>query len=337
MLTFARAEIFVLALLLPLLAWLAFRHRQRQQVALRRIGNANWLRTMQGSRMRHIWQNFLWLAALGLVLLAWAGPQWGRETRLVASNGLQMMVLLDLSQSMLAEDVSENRLLQARKIMASALDSLAADDEVGLMVYAGETRLLVPLTPVLEQVRQQLEQVGPADMLVQGTVLAAAIETAAQAFPYPRSGQPIQLILSDGEDHGGEVLHVAREAAAQDIMIITIGIGSETGAPVPMIDEAGQIAGSKLDGAGEPVISRLNSETLQQIATAGNGRYLSGEDAAETLPAYLDEIRATHTGSQMIIEPIERYQLFLLTAVLLLVLSPMALSKNSGSTHQNDG
>jgi Ca-activated chloride channel family protein len=113
------------------------------------------------------------------------------------------------------------------------------------------------------------------------------------------------------------------------MIIITIGIGSETGATVPMTDETGQIASPKLDGVGEPIISRLNSEILQQIAIVGNGRYLAGDDAAETLPAYLDEIRATHTGSQIIVEPIEHYQLFLLTAVLLLTLSSIALPKNS--------
>lgn len=319
MINWYRPTLLLLLLLIPPLAWAAYRQWQWQQAAIRRLGNVAWRQKLVPQRRG--WLTTSWLLATALSIAALADPRWGQTRQQVETNNLQLMILLDVSQSMLAEDAPGSRLVQAKEIVNTTVTSLEAGDQVGLIAFAGETRLLLPLTSAKSQLTTLLSPLYPTDFATQGTLLAPALATAVQSFPYPRAGQPIIFILSDGEEHGGNSIEVAQAVAADDVLIVTVGMGTPAGANIPVKNEASGEIGLKLDSSGEPVLSRINEAFLQQVALVGNGRYLSGSEVVTALPTYLQAIRQTHSGSQIVVEPRLYYQLFLSVALLFLCLN----------------
>ncbi len=282
MLAFTRPGILLFVFLIPLLVVFWRRKAQQTQSLLSSFG---WLVQTQGGNGRS--RRFsLWLTALSLALIALAGPHWGEQAQVVNVEGLQLLILLDLSQSMLAEDVLGSRFTQAQQIITTTATALTEDDEVGLAVFAGEPRLILPLTPIHEQLENLLPQLHPTLLSEQGTVLESALKMAGRAFPTPHAGQPIILLISDGEDHGSGALRATQTAVHNGIILLTVGVGTEKGAVVPVLDESGQVIGVKQDGNGQPVISRLEAKILQDMSKIGNGRYLSGDMALTQLPAH---------------------------------------------------
>lgn len=316
--------LLLLLLLLPLLGW-AVRRQLRQQVEqLRQLGNARWTQLIMSIQKRRFQRTLAWVVGLGLLILSLARPQWGNEITLVETQGIQLMILLDLSNSMLATDMlatdmlatdaAESRLAQAKGIIETAVSTLTPQDEVGLIVFAGEQQIRLPLTPIQTQLQRVLANAHPTQLRQQGTLLGPAIETAMRAFPTPRSGQPVILILTDGEDHGVDAVAAARAATAADIILLPIGLGTETGAMVPILNEQAEPIGFKQDELGQPIITRLDVDRLVEV---GNGRYLLAQDAFTQLPTRLAEIRQQHTGQTQMVKAIERYQPFVLVALLL--------------------
>ncbi len=304
----------VLLLLLPLLGW-TVRQQLRQRVEqLYQLGNARWTQLIIPIQKRRFHRMLAWLAGLGLLILSLARPQWGNEITLVETQGIQLMILLDLSHSMLATDAAGSRLAQAKGIVETAVSTLTPQDEVGLIVFAGEQQILLPLTPIQTQLKHLLANAHPTQLRQQGTLLAPAIETAMRAFPTPRSGQPVILILTDGEDHGMDAVAAARAATAVGIILLPIGLGTEAGAMVPIFNEQIEPIGFKQDELGQPIITRLNVDKLAEV---GNGRYLLAQDAFTQLPNMLAEIRQQRTGQTQIVKAIEQYQPFVLVALLL--------------------
>lgn len=315
--TFAHPLLLGALLLLLPAVWL-WRRSGRQAARLRGTAWESGRRQTGNGRAPRA---FLTLLELALAVVALAGPRWGSEITTVETGGLQLMVLLDVSQSMLAADAHGSRLAQAQAVAHAAAGLLTEEDAAGLMLFAGETRLPLPLTIARSRLEPALAAAHPALLARQGTALGAALQTAVRAFPSPHSGQPVILLLSDGEDHGSALLSAAETAVNAGVIVLAVGVGTADGAPVPQLDEQGQIAGHKLDAAGAPVITRLNDASLRQIAGMTNGRYLPAAAAAVALPAILEEIRVAHGGQTQIVRPVERFHFFLLPAVLLLALA----------------
>lgn len=268
---------------------------------------------------RKIGRQWPLLAALCGLLLALAQPQWGQTAQTVDMPGLQIMVLLDLSQSMLVEDVNGRRLAAAHRAINTVATQLESGDELGIIGFAGEHRLLLPLTPAYETLLPSvLSAAQPSLLSVQGSALTPALQTAVQTFPQPHTAQPILLILTDGELHERQAVATARRLEEQNILLVVVGIGTEAGGAVPNVDENGRQAGFKQDAAGETHISRLQTAVLEQLTAAGSGRYLP-PTAVSNLPAILANLRQTHSGQRQIVQPVARYHLFLLIALLLLL------------------
>ena len=234
------------------------------------------------------------------------------------------MVALDISRSMLAEDLKPTRLDRA-KLEISDLISRLEGDEVGIVLFSGASYIQFPLTSDYATARTYLNHASPNAITRQGTVVAEAIETAMGGFSTERERQKVIAIMTDGESHEGDPITAAREAAAEGAVIYTVGFGSPDGAPVPEYDESGKISGYSQNAQGQVLISRIDEVALQQIAESGGGRYFRATDQgaiaglAEEIQSFEDESLQSEFSQRKV----ERFQLFLLAGALCLALAEL--------------
>lgn len=315
--------------------------QQRRQAALQRLGNPHLIAQLSATvngRGRW-WQSVLWLLAIVFLLLALARPQWGSQVQVVEQEGVQIMVALDISKSMLAADLKPDRLSRAKFEISDLMNRLRGD-EIGLALFAGASFIQFPLTSDYDTARAFLESANPGMISRPGTAIGAAIRTATQGFDPHRSNQKVIVIMTDGEDHEADAEPAAKAAADQGIIIYTIGFGSPQGEPIPELDDQGKVTGYKKDANGVPILSKLDEVTLQRLALVTHGRYFrasaSGEEL-DALAAAIDQLQKAQLESRFTIQKIERYQLFLLVALVALVMAeliPERLRPASGSTRR---
>lgn len=325
--TFAQPQLLWLLLLLPLagLFWLWAGNRRRE--ALARLGDPALIErlSMSVNRNGRRWQRRLWFLALAFLILALARPQWGSQVQVVEQEGVQVMVVLDVSKSMLAQDLKPDRLTRAR-LEISDLMSRLDGDEIGLVLFSGASFIQFPLTSDYDTARAFLDNARPEVISRPGTAVADAIETAMSGFDPQRSSQKVIVIMTDGEDHEGDPIAAAQQAAADGAIIYTIGFGSAQGEPIPEFDADGRLVGYKKDGNGEVVLSRLDEVTLQRIAQTANGRYFRARaDGSELreLAAELDDLQAEQLQTRFETQKIERFQLFLLVTLASMFISEL--------------
>lgn len=325
---FARPEYLIIAaVVVPALAVLIRLAQQRQRRALGRLGEGATIRRLTQSvnwRGRR-WQAAFRLAGLALLLVALARPQWGRETLEVQQEGLQVMVALDVSQSMLANDIQPNRLQRARLEIADLAARLNGD-ELGLVLFSGASFVQVPLTTDYPTLLNYLETAGPSVISRPGTVIGEAIGTATDGFDDKLASQKVLILMTDGEDVETDPIAAAQAAAEQGVLIYAIGFGSPEGSAVPETDDFGRIIGTRLDENGNPAISRLDEDSLRAVAEAGGGRYFRATADGRELDLLLGEIATLQRAelqSRVTVRYIERFQIFLGLALLALVLGEL--------------
>lgn len=332
--TFANPQFFLLGLiLLPAVAIFLLWAGKRRRQALRSLGekklidrlsdNLNW----RGRR----WRSALRLAALLLLIIALARPQWGSEVREIEQEGLQVMVALDVSQSMLAEDIKPNRLDRAKLEIADLMEKLDGD-EVGLVLFSGASFIQVPLTSDYLTALSYLDTAGPNVISRPGTVIGDAIRTAVNGFDPNLSSQKVLLVMTDGEDSETDPIAAAQEAAGEDILIYTIGFGTPEGEPVPETNQYGDVIGYKRDEQGNAVLSKLDEATLQEVARTGNGEYYrASADGAEldSLLSEIDQLQRVQLESRFETRQIDRFQFFLALAVATLLLGELIPDRRS--------
>lgn len=324
--TFAEPTYLYLALfLVPALGLLMFWASRRRQSALARLGNpalverlgvsVNW----RGRR----WQTMLWFASIVLLLLSLARPQWGEEVQIVERQGVQVMVALDVSESMLAEDIKPNRLSRA-KLEISDLMSKLGGDELGLVLFSGASFIQFPLTSDYSTAESFLDGARPNVISKPGTNIGDAVRTAMNGFDENSNSQRVIVLITDGEAHDADAINAVQQAAEEGVVFYTIGFGSPEGVPIPEIDEYGNTVAYKVDRNGETVLSRLDEDTLRQIAEIGGGQYyraMASGMELDALVAELGKLQQGEIGSQLDVRRIERYQIFLALSLALLVLS----------------
>lgn len=304
--------------------FLWFTEKQRQH-ALARLGNPVLIARLaaavnQGGRL---WVRILWTVSVALLLVAMARPQWGEEERTVEREGLQIVVALDVSASMLADDIKPNRLERAKLEIVDLMARLDGD-EIALVPFAGASFVQFPLTTDYSTARRFLDGVDTNIISRPGTNVSDALQTARNAFDESASSQKVVLVITDGEAHDTDVLATAQSLADEGIALYTIGFGSPDGAPVPQLDAWGNAIGYKTDASGQQVLSRLDETTLQQIAEIGGGEYWLATPRAEELDALVSALAALQQGSfgsRTEVQRVERYQWFLGASFLLLVAS----------------
>ena len=300
------------------LVWAASRRRK----LLTRWGELSLMATLSGSlsRRRRRWKTLLWFSALIALIVALARPRWGTQVTVKMQEGVEVMVALDVSASMLAEDIKPNRLTRAKLAVEDLMDRLGGN-ELGLVIFSGAAFVQFPLTGDFHTARAFLESAGPWSISRPGTALAEAIRVALDGFPEERATSRVILLLTDGEGHEGDPLTAAREAVGEGVIIHGMGFGSPSGEPVPIRDASGALVGYKKDAQGQTVLSRLDELTLQQIAFGTGGLYFRASAGGEEIDAIADAIARLETGEregQFETQGVERSEWFAGTAILVL-------------------
>ena len=322
--------LFALAILPALMIFVRWAW-QRRAAATQRIGDPVLIeRLSKTSRPRRLLRIVLWFLGTALIIVALARPQWGSDIEIVEQRGVQVMVVLDISRSMLAQDVKPTRLDRA-KLEISDLISRLDGDEVGIVLFSGASFIQSPLTSDYATVRTYLNHASTNAITRQGTAIGEAIGTALAGFSNQRTSQKIIIIMTDGENHEGDPVAVARQAAAEGAVIYTVGFGSPDGQPIPEYDEQGNVTGYRQDAQGQVITSQLDEATLQQVAEAGGGRYFHAADQ-DTIAGLATEIQSFQDESlqsEFSQKRVERFQLFLLVGALSLILAEVLTDRLS--------
>jgi Ca-activated chloride channel family protein len=321
--TFARLWMLHLLWLLPLAVLALLVESRKKKRALERLADPDLLARLTGRvvKGRRFLKGLLLLASLGMMLLALAGPRWGSHYQEVSQKGVDITVLVDVSRSMLVEDIKPNRLERARREILDFL-RVVRGDRVGLVAFSGVAFVQCPLTLDYSALEMFLNALDPGLIPVPGTDLGAALETGLSSFDPKSETDKVMLLITDGEDHEERGLEAARKAASQGVRIFVFGMGETSGGPVPA---GGGRGGFKKDEGGKVVLSRLEEEGLRKIASMTGGTYVrsvAGDLDLDVL--YFDgiksrtEARTLKSGKIKVYE--ERFSLFVLAALFLLFL-----------------
>ena len=337
--TFANPLILWALILVPLAVLFLYWMERRRQVDLNKLGEPSLIRRLSQSVNWNgrKWRSRFWVLALALTIIALARPQWGNQVQVVEQEGVQVMVALDVSESMLAQDIKPDRLTRAKLEISDLMDKLDGD-EIGLVLFSGASFIQFPLTSDYDTARTFLDNASPRAISRPGTEIGDAIRTSLGGFDDQQNSQKVIVIVTDGENHQPEVLAEAEKAAEQDVIIYTIGFGSPQGEPIPQYGPDGSVVGFKTDQSGETVLSRLDESTLQEIARIGKGSYFHATaDGSEldALTSELDTLQAAQLESRFETTKIERFQIFLLGAVLALIISELIPTSKGESSSRS--
>lgn len=319
---FGNPEYFLLWLALPVFAGFFIWAYQRRKAALRCFATLDLIGKLTPSAglSRQIFKWVLFSAFFFFLVIALVRPRFGAKMEMVERKGIDIIVALDISQSMLAEDIVPNRIDLAKHEIAKLIDLLKGD-RIGLVVFAGESFVQCPLTLDYGAAKMFLDAVNTGWVERQGTALADAIEKSAKAFKSQSRKHKVLVVISDGEDQEGDAVTAAKKAAEEGILIYTIGVGSENGVPIPVKRDNDNVVYKK-DKQGNLVMTRLNSMMLEKIAIEGKGSYFhAGSNLElERIMSTIASMEKKELGTSKVATFEERYQFPLAIALLLLLL-----------------
>ena len=260
------------------------------------------------------------LIASCFLILALARPQIGARLTMTKRQGVDVIIAIDTSSSMMAQDIKPSRLEKAKLEVASLIDKLKGD-RVGILTFSGTSFVQCPLTLDYNAAKMFLNIVAPGMMPRPGTAIGDAIDKATRAFVKKQRKHKVLVLLTDGEDHQTKPIEAAKKAKKQGIVIYAIGIGTKKGEPIPLIDESGSVSGYKKDKSGEVVMSRLDDATLQKIALITDGKYYRATGREFELDRIYDEIskmEKKELSNRLFMQHEDRFQYFLAVALILL-------------------
>ncbi len=307
-----------LLLLIPLLLLLRAVINRRQSKRLRRFGDRDLVRGLMPdvSRSRPMVKHCLLLAALAVVVIMLARPQMGTSISHEKRNGIEAIICMDISNSMLAQDVSPSR-LDKSKMLVEDLTEHFTNDKVGLVVFAGDAFVQLPITSDYVSAKMFLQNIDPSLIGTQGTDLGKAVQVAMRSFTKAEKVGRAIIVITDGEDNEGGAKEAAEEARKRGVNVFILGIGDPKGAPIPLG------GGDYLqDAAGQTVMTALNEQMCREVAQAGSGMYIhvdNTSDAQEKLNDALTRLQKGETQSVIYSEYDEQFQAFGLLALLLLI------------------
>ena len=310
--------LYLLALI-PLLALIRFFMVHQQKKRLRKFGDPELVRQLMPnvSRFRPMVKFYLLLGALALLIVVLARPQLGTRISHEKRTGIETIICMDISNSMLAEDVTPSRLDRAKMMVENLVDHFT-NDKIGLIVFAGEAFVQLPITSDYVSAKMFLSSINPSMLSTQGTDIAAAITMASHSFTQEENIGKAIIVITDGEDHEGGALEAAKEAKERGMNTYVLGVGSPNGAPIPT-----GTGDYMKDNSGQTVMSALNEDMCRQLADAGSGAYIHVENnsnAQEQLDNALDKLAKKETSSTIYSDYDEQFQAVAIIVLLLLIL-----------------
>lgn len=309
--------------LLPVLVVVYFFYYRWKRRVAKQLGDSEVIRLMMPHRSawRGHFKFILSLLTLASLFIALANPQLGSQLEKVQRKGIDIVIALDVSNSMLAQDIKPSRLERAKQSINRLIDDLE-NDRIGLVVFAGKAYTQLPITTDYAAAKLMISTVSTDLVPVQGTSISKAIEMASSSFREEKSGKAI-IIITDGETHDEEALQKVAECAENGIRVFTIGLGLAEGAPIPVYNN-GTITGFKKDKTGSTIITRLDETMLQQIADAGKGIYVRANNSQVGLSRIFDEIKRLETNTYDVksySDYEDRFQYFIAIAMLFIFLN----------------
>ncbi|WP_370390141.1 VWA domain-containing protein [uncultured Winogradskyella sp.] len=269
-------------------------------------------------------------AGFGCLSLALVNPKIGTKLETVRSQGVDIVFAVDVSKSMLAEDIAPNRLEKSKQLVAQIINNLASD-RVGIIAYAGKAFPQLPITTDYASAKMFLQNMNTDMLSSQGTAIREAIQLAKTYYDDEEQTNRVLIIISDGEDHEGEVVDIAEEAKEEGIRILTIGVGDAKGGPIP-IKRNGVVLNYKKDSNGETVITRLDEGTLREIAQETDGVYINGRNTSEvvdTIKEVLERMDKKEFESKQIADYKDQFQWFLGMAILFFLIDIFLLERKT--------
>lgn len=320
---FGQPAFLYLLILIPFVVVFHLLVGRSRRKAIERLGNPELIAALCGrlSQSKRRWKTILMLLTITFVVIALARPQIGSRLELVEQKGVEVMVALDTSLSMMAQDVAPNRLERAKLAVIELMDRLPGA-EVGLVAFAGASFVQFPLTTDFEAARLFLDAADVNTVSLPGTAIGDAIRTATRAFSEKELKYKVLILFTDGEDHNTDPIGAAKEAAEQGVVIYAVGFGSPGGEPIPVRDKTGAVTDFKKDREGEVVLSKLDEATLREIAKTTGGEYhratASGKEIVQIVVA-IEDMDKKELESKLMIRHMERFQIPAALALLALV------------------
>lgn len=316
---FAQPDMLYLLLLVPVLIVLWVFNARRRRVARERFGESALVKNLSPdySSGRMALKFFMMVFAFICGVLVVARPQFGSKLEEVKREGVEVIIALDVSNSMLAEDIQPSRLERAKQAIAQLVDQLR-NDKIGLILFAGDAYTQIPITNDYLSAKMFLESANPDVVSKQGTAIGSAIDLGMRSFSANSDKSRALIIITDGENHEDDAIALAKSAAEKGVVIYTIGIGSPSGSPIPVTVNGKTDYLKDVDG--ETVISKLDEKGLQEIASLTGGRYVRANNTSIGLSEIYNDIgrmKKSETNSIMYTEYNDQ---FLVPAVILLVL-----------------
>ena len=332
MIRFAHTEIFYALLLVFYLLFLYWQYNRWRKRALQRWGDRKTVdrNVLMRSDSKPLMKFILLTLAYISLVIALVDPRIGSKLEKVKREGIDVYIALDVSNSMLAEDIKPNRLERAKMAIGNLIDKLNGD-RIGLIVFAGNAYKQLPLTTDYGAAKLFLSAIDNRIVPAQGTAIGEAINLAASSFDNDKHNRAI-IVITDGENHEDDAVGAAKAAAAKGIKVFTIGMGLPEGAPIPIKDKYGHRSGFKKDKKGTTVITKLNEDMLRQIAAAGNGSYARANNVSVGLSKIyndINKIQKKEIETKQFTDYEDRFQIYIALALFFLILEVLISDRKS--------
>jgi Ca-activated chloride channel family protein len=317
--------------IIPVLVVLFYLGRSKRKKAIAEFGDTGLMEYLmpEASRSKPFWKFYIFVAALILMIFGLARPQFGSKLQEVKRKGIEIMIALDVSNSMNATDIQPSRLERAKQVVSKLVDRLG-DDKIGMIVFAGDAYTQVPITTDYVSAKMFLSNLTTGIVPVQGTAIGKAIRLAASSFSPTSELQKVILIITDGENHEDDAVEASKIANEKGVLIYTIGMGLPEGAPIP---EGGESSlNFKKDKEGNTVISKLDEANLVKVATVGGGEYIRGNNAQagiNSLFEKVDKLSKKEYEAKIYAEYDDQFQYFFGFALILLIIEFLLIEKKS--------
>ena len=328
---FANPDFLYLLLLLPVIILLFIINEIRKKKALKRLGDINLVGRLvpEMSKIRPVIKFILPLIAISSGIIMVSRPQFGSKIEDVKKQGVEVIIALDVSNSMLAEDIQPDRLTRAKQAISRLVDNLN-NDKIGLIVFAGDAYIQIPVTTDYISAKMFLSTINPNMVPKQGTAIGAAISLGIRSFSPGEGKSKAMIIITDGENHEDDPVREAEEASKAGIVIHTIGIGSTEGVPVPVINNGRKDYLKDVDG--NTVITKLDEEILKKIALSSNGNYVRASNSnigLDEIFSQIKKMKKQELESTMYTEYNDQFQIFAAIAIFMLIVDFIIMERKN--------